>query len=622
MKPRSVPEELKGMPLSDIFQYMRRNGYSFTAHMKQKGKKNTSVSPAIWNLSDANLAADIGIAPNTFRKILANDPSIKWTTVEKSALFFLAELELGSPIRVEWLELIELSWQRLQAHDEASTEHPKSRRPVHMATKWKRPTLRKRTKLIAIVASTVTIVAFGSAWAIYAPAFSAHKFNAPASRPKAPNVSGIAAPLTIETIKYTPEQHNREINLLLKTSLESFKQQNAGSDRLMLSKTIQELKNRRDDPTNGFETFVSKLSDIDKNLIEAANYYDPGKISEAREALRNGELSKAEQVWKAVFETSKMNLGEFSDRAVQAALQLGEIQISDFRWLEGASNFKIAAELAPTIPNLSKAGNFLWRIGDYNGAEHFERQVLKIIRAQSDSFSDELAGAMSSLGVTLAALGKFDEAEHLYLEALEIRRTNLASDDPALIRTVNNYCNSLIAMDRLEEATRYCNEALDVRHAQRNSNPYSYAISLIVTAGLEKKLNNLTTAETYLREAAKIAESDEAYWGPRSARYGQAIYQLGLLLHEMGTSHEAATLIEKSISIVQDLNGELSPDIFIRMSSLAKVRATLGSQHEALAMATHAYTNLELLFADTAHPDVVSAKLNLDLIRDRLQLDH
>jgi tetratricopeptide (TPR) repeat protein len=261
---------------------------------------------------------------------------------------------------------------------------------------------------------------------------------------------------------------------------------------------------------------------------------------------------------------------------------------------------------------------FLWRIGDYSGAEHFEREVARIVRYESSPDSDELAAALSSLGVTLAALGKFEEAEDLYIEALGIRRSNLPPGSPALMKTVNNYCNTLIALDRLEEATSYCNEALDVRRAQKEENPYSYAVSLIVTSGLEKKAGNFSTAESYLREAADIARLDEAYWGPRSPRYAQAIYQLGLLLDQTGNFIEAEALIEESIDIIQSLNGELSPDLYIRKSSLAKVRAALGSGHEALALATHSFTNLEFLFDDPNHPDVLDARRNLEQIRSNL----
>ena len=358
--------------------------------------------------------------------------------------------------------------------------------------------------------------------------------------------------------------------------------------------------------------------EIDNSLSPLEEFYDKREIELARAALRLGDTSKAEGIWKEILSDAEKDLVQYGDRAVQAATELGNLQVAEFRWLEGANYYRLAAEISPSIPNLTRAGVFLWKIGDYTGAEHFERQVVQIGRSESSADSDELAAALSSLGVTLAALGKFEEAEDLYIEALGIRRSNLPPGAPALMKTVNNYCNTLIALDRLEEAATYCNEALDIRRAQKKENPYSYAVSLIVISVLEKKAGNFSTAESYLREAADIARLDEAYWGPRSPRYAQAIYQLGLLLDQMGNFTEAEALIEDSIDIIQSLNGELSPDLYIRKSSLAKVRAALGSEQEALALATHSFTNLKFLFDDPNHPDVLDAKRNLEQIQSNL----
>jgi len=83
----------------------------------------------------------------------------------------------------------------------------------------------------------------------------------------------------------------------------------------------------------------------------------------------------------------------------------------------------------------------------------------------------------------------------------------------------------------------------------------------------------------------------------------------------MGNLTEAEALIEESIGIVKSLNGELSPDLYIRESSLAKVRAELGSELEAFALATRSFMNLEFLFGDPNHPDVLDAKRNLEHIQ-------
>jgi len=594
---------------------MRRRGFSVSSNGRQSATLKAEDSPATWNLSDAEMAEYIGIAPNTMRKILVNDPSVKWTTIEKVASFFLKELEPGSSLRYDWLNLVENRWNALQP-DETFHQHQvlKSNSGTHNKKSANQLSILRRNLFNSTFLMTSTFAVALAVIGFYYFDLQKTLFRVIEPENNQPGSEFVAQQAAL----YTREQRGREIDMVLASALKSFKDQSEGTSRLLLSNMVQDLHSRQTDPENDYERYVTDLLEMDNSLSQLEELYDKNKIEFARAALRLGDTSIAESIWKEILSDTEKDLVQFGDRAVQAATELGDIQIVGFRWLEGASNYRLAAEISPSIPNMARAGAFLWRIGDYTGAAHFEQEVVRIVRNEYSLDSDELAAALSSLGVTLAALGQFEEAEDLYIEAMAIRRGNLPSGDPALMRTINNYCNALIAMDRLEEATTYCNEALDVRRAQKDENPYAYAVSLIVTSGLEKKAGNLSTAESYLREAADIARLDEAYWGPRSPRYAQAIYQLGLLLDQMGNFIEAEALIEESIDIIQSLNGELSPDLYIRKSSLAKVRAALGSEQEALALATHSFTNLEFLFDDPNHPDVLDAKRNLEEIRSNL----
>lgn len=621
MKPGKVPAALTEKQLPEVFLYMRRRGFSIGAHGRRPITVKAGDSPSTWNLGDAEMAEYIGIAPNTMRKILANDPSVKWTTIEKVALFFLKELEPDSSLRYDWLALVEHRWSALQSErsvdhhqvSESNSEDDSQKSADHQS---KSPRIRLNSTVLMTSAFAVTLAVIGVFY------FDIHETLLQGNQSEKSQSGSIV--LTEETFvnsggqPYTQEQRSQKIDILLASALDNFKDQPDGTTRLVLSNMIQDLHARKTDPENDYERFITDLLEMDKSLGQLEEFYDRREIELARAALRQGDTSKAEGIWKDILSDAEKDLAQYGDRAVQAATELGALQIVEFRWLEGASNYRLAAEISPSIPNMARAGAFLWRIGDYTGAAHFEREVVRIVRQEKSPDSDELAAALSSLGVTLAALGQFEEAENLYIEALSIRRSNLPPAAPALMKTVNNYCNTLIALDRLEEATNYCNEALDVRRSQKEENPYSYAVSLIVSSGLERKAGNFATAESYLREAADIARLDEAYWGPRSPRYAQAIYQLGLLLDQTGNFTEAEALIGESIDIIQSLNGELSPDLYIRKSSLAKVRAALGSTHEALALATHSFTNLEFLFDDPNHPDVLDAKRNLEQIQGML----
>ena len=621
MKPNKIPAELNEKQLSEIFRYMRRRGFSIGAHIRRSAASEADDCPATWNLGDAEMAEYIGIAPNTMRKILVDDPSVKWTTIEKVASFFLKELEPGSSLRYDWLHLVENRWNALQSKDGVDqTQVLNSGSETGGGASIDQLSISSNSAFNSPLWMTGAFVVTLAVMGVFY--FDLHTTLLAVAEPEedqSETASVVEEPFLVLGVQaYTKEQHSQKIDMVLASALDSFKGPSDGATRIVLSNMIQDLHARKIDSENDYERFVTDLLELDVSLNQLEEFYDEGEIELARAALRLGDTSKVEDIWKEVLSDSEKDLAQFGDRAARAAIVLGDLQVAEFRWLEGAGYYRRVAEISPSIDNLTRAGVFLWRIGDYTGAEHFEREVAQIVRDQSSPDSDELAGALSSLGVTLAALGKFEEAEDLYIEALGIRRSILPPEASALMKTVNNYCNTLIALDRLEEATVYCNEALDVRRAQKDANPYSYAISLIVSSGLEKKAGNFATAESYLREAADIARLDEAYWGPRSPRYAQAIYQLGLLLDQMGEFTEAEALIEESIDIVQSLNGELSPDLYIRKSSLAKVRAALGAGQEALALATHSLTNLEFLFGDPNHPDVIDAKRNLEKIQSDL----
>jgi len=188
----------------------------------------------------------------------------------------------------------------------------------------------------------------------------------------APAVSSQQAFLDSNVQLYMQEQRRQKIDMLLMSALDNFKDQPDGPTRLVLSNMIQELSSRNADPDNDFARFSSDLSEMANSLLQLEGYVDKDVLEIARAALQLGDTAKAEEVWANVLSEAQKDPEQFGDTASQAAIQLGNLMISEFRWMEGAHYYRLASEIAPSIPNMSRAGAFLWRIGDYTGAAHFE----------------------------------------------------------------------------------------------------------------------------------------------------------------------------------------------------------------------------------------------------------
>tara|TARA_R110002051_G_C8681013_1_gene491777 strand:- start:10 stop:762 length:753 start_codon:yes stop_codon:yes gene_type:complete len=245
MKPSKIPAELAEEPMPEIFLYMRRRGFSISAHTRQSANLKAEDAPSTWNLSDAEMAEYIGVAPNTMRKILANDPSVKWKTIEKVASFFLKELEPGSPLRYDWLHLVENRWNALQTKETVDQNQvSKSGSGTRKINSFNQSSIPPRSHINSTFwmtsAFAVTLAVIGGFY------FDLHKKLLQVTEPEKSQSGSVV--IAQETFfgsgvqPYTQEQRSQKIDMVLASALDSFKDQSGGTTRLVLSNMIQELR--------------------------------------------------------------------------------------------------------------------------------------------------------------------------------------------------------------------------------------------------------------------------------------------------------------------------------------------------------------------------------------------
>lgn len=185
-------------------------------------------------------------------------------------------------------------------------------------------------------------------------------------------------------------------------------------------------------------------------------------------------------------------------------------------------------------------GNLLRAEGDLEGAEACYREVLRL----HPGFVD----AWNNLGVLLRQIGQADEAEQAYRQAIAI--------DPNCPQAHSNLGQLALERGQISEAIRACREVIrlapELAEAHRNLaqalNADQRHAEAVVASKRALELGALAYEElgTALRNQGLPHEALAAF--RQAARidpetnqsiYGNAVYNLGILLHQTGQSEEA-----------------------------------------------------------------------------------
>ena len=425
---------------------------------------------------------------------------------------------------------------------------------------------------------------------------------APPEQPKPPRT---------DVITMTPQQFaqtQREMLTQTKAELEKAH----GAERQQLQDKIDELNRRLANPEEALAQQHAKILDLEARLERLGNRIGGDRLAAARDALRAGEFTLANDIFAEVDAARELDVQE----AASAAFGLGEVAEVQIRWADAATHYDKAARLNPTFDALNKAREFAWRSGDYPAALRHGQDLLKQAHTLDDQ--EKLSLALNEHALTLKATGRFDAAEPLYREALKITRELQGTAHPDYATDLNNLALLLQDTGRLDEAEPLFREALEITRQVHGTAHPDYAIDLNNLAGLLGDTGRLDEAEPLFREALEI---NRQVHGTAHPDYARGLNNLAGLLHDTGRFDEAEPLYREALEIDRQVHGTAHPDYAIRLNNLAGLLRDTGRFDEAEPLCREAL-EIDRQVHGTAHPDYAIRLNNLaGLLRDTGRFD-
>lgn len=252
----------------------------------------------------------------------------------------------------------------------------------------------------------------------------------------------------------------------------------------------------------------------------------------------------------------------------QALAELANLQQSRANYEEALVLHRQALELTreangPDHPRVGalfdNIGNALSALGRLEEAESFHKRALEVLIAQGSDHPSYKA-ALANLGSTLFSAGKLEEAIVVLEQAVD------GADESVNTGMVYvNLAAGLASLKRYEEASRYGEQGQRILEAKLGET-HAFVASALINLGItHRHAGKLEAAETALRRAVAIAQSQE--FPPADlARARFALAQVvgrtkegRLLARQAVAGFVAVGLGEEAVRVEAFLDGRVSP---------------------------------------------------------------
>lgn len=241
---------------------------------------------------------------------------------------------------------------------------------------------------------------------------------------------------------------------------------------------------------------------------------DPARRAELEKALGKRDYTRAETIL-----IEEINRDPQSPRAAKLLMMAGGLFFLDGQYLNSAIAYQKARAIAP----LDERSRFTMAMA-----------FIKISRR--DWAKNELE-QLSALSPTNALyqywLARLDYDAQQYQAAIA-RLQQVIALDPQMTRAWDNLGLCYDYLGKYEEAVRHYRRAVALNRQQPHPSPWP-PLNLAITL---MALNNLTEAETHLREALRY-----------DARLASAHYQLGQALEKQGRYAEALPSLSQAVTL-------------------------------------------------------------------------
>ncbi|MCP4277819.1 MAG: tetratricopeptide repeat protein, partial [Gammaproteobacteria bacterium] len=206
-------------------------------------------------------------------------------------------------------------------------------------------------------------------------------------------------------------------------------------DKADLEQQLAEVEKRISEDRDGYLAHIQGLETRIKRLDELVDQV-PGKlISEAKQALAEGDNDKADKLFAQIEEQPDPHILA----AAESAYQRARLAEDDINYHQAFEHYQRAVGLSPDNPEyLQFAGTMAGIVANHQKQIEWNEKALDLYLQREGDDSAEVAVLRNNMGGVWDALGEYHKAIGLYELALASFKKKLGVDHPNTKKVVGN----------------------------------------------------------------------------------------------------------------------------------------------------------------------------------------
>ncbi|KAM7267894.1 hypothetical protein ACFE04_010060 [Oxalis oulophora] len=369
-----------------------------------------------------------------------------------------------------------------------------------------------------------------------------------------------------------------------------------------------------------------------------------------------GQMENSILFYTAGLEIQRQVLGDMNHRVGETCRYVAEAYVQAFQFDEAEKICQMALDIhkqSGSHSSIEEAadrrlmGLICESTGNYESA--LEHYVLASMALSSNSQEHEVASIDSSIGDVYLSLSRYDEAVFSYQKALNLYKSSKGENHHTVASVYVRLADLHNKIGKFKDSRSYCESALRIyaKHS-KGIPPEEIASSLIDVAAIFQSMNELDRSLKLLNKALKLygnapgqqttiagieaqmgvmyymmgnfnesynifksaVEKFRASGEKKTALFGIALNQLGLVCIQRYAINEAAEFFEEARSILENEYGPYHPDTLGVYSNLAGTYDAMGRLDNAIEILEYVVEMREEKLG-TANPDVVDEKSRL-----------
>jgi len=232
-----------------------------------------------------------------------------------------------------------------------------------------------------------------------------------------------------------------------------------------------------------------------------------------------------------------------------------------------------------TVDELDAAARRAFAAGDFKQASDLAKQVYEIRKKTLPPGDQELATAAFNAGTSLRRAGEYAEAVPYLEVACDTAVAQFGDMHPSVGGCLLELAEALAGARQISRSKDVASRALRV--IEKSYPAEGYAAAVFHAGEIFRDVDEIETALQYFDQAAHLYE-------PSRLNHPDflmtSLTESGQLLHKRGRYAEAASALERAISLDLDRSGPLDPSVMAKMYLLADCYRQTGDYDKALAL--------------------------------------